>query len=436
MISVDCGITAVKEVAYAKELGLRVIITDHHEPKEVLPDAEAIINPKQKSCKFPFSLLSGVGVAFFLVIALRKALVESNVLTVSSLPNLKKYLDLVALGTVADVVPLVGVNRILVRAGLEVLSARRRIGVLYLCELSGIEDRQLQAEDIAFKLAPRINASGRLGFPEISVSLLLSDDKEQALKHAQQLEVMNAQRKQLELNVLADIENKCEQRIRSGATGLVVYQENCHPGVIGILASRMADRFGRPSIIFTNDNTISCEQHLKGSGRSVIGMNLLQLLQQCTRWIEKFGGHSMATGLTIKKVNLEEFMLKFQDITNSIEELHASRDTVTIDYHFRDKKYLTKKFAQALQLMQPFGEGNPEPRFLLSGEQILCAKDVKGHVTFQVRANGCMLPGIGFRLAGAIPDFNKPVDLVFQLKQSWFKGEGRVQVQAFRFISI
>ncbi len=435
LISVDCGITAVHEVVYAQELGLCVVITDHHEPQEELPRAEAILNPKQKDCHFPFTELAGVGVAFFLVIALRKALTEAGLLAIGTLPNLKKHLDLVALGTVADVVPLVGVNRILVKAGLDVLSLKSRFGLFHLCERCGIADHQILSEDIAFKLAPRINAAGRLGDPQVGVHLLVADTMEQARCLAQELERMNDERKQLELGALEAVKECCQKQVDGGAHGLVVYEKNCHPGVSGIIASRVAELFCRPAIIFTDDHQPGKNVYLKGSGRSVAGMNLFQTLERCSEWVEQFGGHAMAAGLIIKKSNLEDFKREFNNMISSHSAFLQQDKGLVVDYHCRDKELLGQGFFQSLQLMQPFGEGNPEPIFLLSGEQLLCPREVKGHLAFRVRADRQLIPGIGFRLANTEQDFNEPVDLIFRLKRSWFKGVGRDQIQALRIIT-
>lgn len=435
LISVDCGITAVDEVIYARKLGLMVIITDHHEPPAVLPDAEAILNPKQPGCEFPFSQLSGAGVAFFLMIALRKALVESGALTIKALPNLKKYLDLVALGTVADVVPLVGVNRILVRAGLEVLSTTDRFGVVSIRERCGISDRPVLSEDISFKLAPRINASGRLGTPQVGLGLLTAGSLEEARRIARDLDSLNGQRKQLEVEALSIIDKKCQAQVQAGMNGLVVYQQNCHPGVLGILASKITDQYHRPVIIFTDDTTRGSGLYLKGSGRSVAGVNLYRITEQCAPWIERFGGHTMATGLTIKKTQLENFRINFNHYTTLREDFLHKVHEIPVDYHLQDKEVLTKDFAQVLQVMQPFGEANHEPRFLLSGAQLLHPKNIKGHLAFQIHAHGHTFPGIGFHLAGAHLNFQNPVDLVFQLKRSWFRGVGREQLQAFHLVS-
>jgi len=351
------------------------------------------------------------------------------------LPNLKKYLDLVALGTVADIVPLVGINRILVRAGLEVLSTTNRFGVVSIREHCGIADRPILSEDISFKLAPRINASGRLGSPQKGLALLTAGTFEEARQAARDLEVFNDQRKQLEMEALSIIDEQCQAQVQAGMNGLAVYQEGCHPGVLGILASKITDQYNRPVIIFTDDNTKGSGQYLKGSGRSVAGVNLFRIAEQCAPWVERFGGHAMAIGLTIKKTQLENFRINFnQQMTLHDDFLHKAH-RVHVDYHVQDREVLTKDFARALQMMQPFGEGNPEPRFLLSSAQLLQPKNIKGHLAFQLQANNHIFPGIGFHLADANLNFQSPVNLVFQLKRSWFRGVGREQILALHLAS-
>jgi single-stranded-DNA-specific exonuclease len=427
LITVDCGISAVREVAYARQLGLRVVVTDHHEPQEVLPDADAIINPKQFGCAFPCDSLAGVGVAFYLLMALRKAM-AANV-------NLKKYLDLVALGTVADVVPLVGVNRILVRAGLDVLSARSRFGVLSLCENCGLEEREVLAEDIAFKLAPRINASGRLGCPQKGVELLLAEDVHQARRLAHELDQLNATRKRLEADGLLLIEAACAHQVENGLTGLTAYQPDCHPGVVGILASRMVDRYNRPIIVFADDRKNGPKNLIKGSGRSIKGINLFQILEQCSTVIEQFGGHAMAVGLTLKKENLPLFTHAFNDQIQRVNSNLMERVKIEVDYIMDDHSLLSKDFVRALQWLQPFGEGNPEPVFFLSKQQLLYPKVQNGHLIFKLQGHEQVLNGIGFHLARNGLDVKGSADLVFKLKRSWFRGVGRDQIQALHVSS-
>jgi len=434
LITVDCGITAIEEVEYARYQGLKVIITDHHEPQAELPRAEAVLNPKQLDCPFPFAQLAGVGVAFFLVMALRKAFTEFGLVDGTRI-NLKKYLDLVALGTVADVVPLVGINRVLVRAGLEVLSEKQRPGVHALCERCGIADREILAEDISFKLAPRINACGRLGEPNVGVQLLLAETTQDAHEPAEALGRFNVERKKLELCALEAIKIQCRQQIEAGREGLAIYQEGCHPGVLGIVASRVAERYGRPVIIFTDEQVGEDSTCLKGSGRSIAGIHLFQLLEQCREFINQYGGHAMAIGLTIEQDNLENFAQLFDQHVCGCGEILGQGRGIEIDYHFTEKKDLTRYFAQALQRLQPFGEGNPEPTFLLSSERLVHPKRSNGHLRFQVQANGHVFPGIGFHLAENGHNYNSPHDLVFHLKRSWFRGMEHDQVQAIHVVS-
>ena len=426
LISVDCGISAVEEVVYARQRGLRVVITDHHEPQGMLPDADAILNPKQPGCDFPCDTLAGVGVAFYLLMALRKAL-DIRI-------NLKQYLDLVALGTVADVVPLIGVNRILVRAGLEVLTATRRPGLLSLYSCSGLGKREIFSEDITFKLAPRINAAGRLGQPEAGLALLLAGDMESARTAASALEQMNSTRKHLEIQELAAAKAACDEQIQAGKNGLVVYQPHCHAGILGILASRLVDLHQRPVLVFANEYQDGAGEIIRGSGRSVKNINLLHILAQCDNNIEQFGGHSMAVGLTINRKNLERFANDFNQYINMLEYDLQAVDQIYVDYLLPNATMLTTHLAQGVQRLQPFGEGNPEPIFFLTGQQLIAPKKKNGHLMFHLQGHERVFSGIGFYLGSPHLDTTKSVDVVFRLKRSWFKGGEREQLQAISLI--
>lgn len=429
LLTVDCGISAREEVQYAKELGLQVVITDHHEPLGPVPTADAVVNPKQPGCTFVSPILSGVGVAFFLVMALRRAMMEQGLLSASSMPNLKQHLDLVALGTVADVVPVTDVNRVLVQAGLEVLSQKHRPGVFFLCEQCGLQDAPVTTEDISFRLAPRINASGRLGKPEIGVELLIAGTSERAKAAASALEVLNGERKQLELDCLPGIMQQGQELVDAGCLGLVVQADNCHPGVMGILASRMTERFQKPAILFTGAAGEG-EMVLKGSGRSVPGVHLFQILEQCAEYIKQFGGHAMAVGLTVEKARLQAFTERL-DAALATLDLRPKTQDLIVDHHFARKEDLTTEFAQYLQNLQPFGEGNPEPIFLLKNESLFQQKSTKGHLLFQVRpAEGLVFRGVGFNLATTGGFYSGPMDLVFTIKRSRFRGEETDQIHA------
>lgn len=430
IVTVDCGISSLEEVDYIKECGHDVIVTDHHEPPQALPRADAVLNPKQPGCGLGFPYLSGVGVAFYLIFAIRSKLIELGTWHPGAAPNLKDYLDLVALGTVADVMPLIGLNRILVKAGLEVLSQRKRPGVLALCELSGLREGIVQSDDIAFKLAPRINASGRLGMPEQGVALFTATNLAAARGFANTLDGCNANRKELEQDVLPGVFVKCQDQVDEGMRALTVFQEDCHPGVLGIIASRAAERFIRPTIILTKDNgNLST---VKGSGRSVGNLNLYEVLSRCGGCIEQYGGHAKAVGLTLKHEKIEEFSKIFSEIVGQ-QSGDLREETVETAWEIPVQRLLSETFSRALMAMQPFGEGNPEPTFLLSRQRVEGVSSVKGHLKFSLRDKGRSLSGIGFNLADCEHRLEKPVNIFCKLKRTCFRGVERDEIQAIHF---
>lgn len=439
LITVDCGISSFAEVLLAKqEFGCDVIVTDHHLPAPELPEALAIINPKQPGCTFPFPHLAGVGVAFFFILALRRALVEAGVFQKETMPNLKSSLDLVALGTIADVVPLVDVNRTLVRAGLEVLATRKRAGVCALAESGNVMTAAITAEDVAFRLAPRINACGRLGQPELGVQLLLASEQNEAKELAAELEDLNAQRKALENDIMPEIAAACARQAEQGRAALAVYNADCHPGILGILASRMAEQFNRPVILFTDDRIGEEGQILKGSGRSVAEVNLHEALAQCQEALEQFGGHPMAAGLTIHLHQLEDFARLFHESVQ--QQMATPKDQNThrlVDYQLKAEHLLHQDFFQTVQLMEPCGEGNPEPVFLMQTEPLRQVRTVGNdeHVVFQIRIHGRTLPGVGFNLAQQYSGFSgNETSLVFKLKQRYVNGREHTQMQVIEFL--
>lgn len=436
LITVDCGISSPDEVSYAKELGFSVIITDHHQPSTDparMPVADAVLNPRQQDCPFACKELSGGGVAFFLIMALRRRMVEQEFWTRETMPNLRDYLDLVALGTVADVMQLTGVNRILVRAGLEVLSERRRPGIRALCRQAGLNDGNVSSEDIAYQLAPRINAAGRLGTPQLAVDLLMSP-AEEATGLAQELEQANILRRELEAAVLDQAVQQAEAQISRGQDCLVLCGRDWHVGVIGIIASRMVDRYRLPVLVFTGDTPLfSTDQGevpvVKGSGRSVEGLNLHQVLEQCQARILRFGGHAMAAGLTVRKDEFEAFCTVFNDCIRTAErrELHPG---VIIDAVLNEQEDC-RELLRDLQRMEPFGEGNPEPVFLLQNIRLEEVYQLREHLKFSVRINGSRLSGIGFFMAEQYGQAaSGRVDLGFKLKETCFRGRKRLEAHA------
>lgn len=428
LLTVDCGISSPEEVRYAQELGFTVIITDHHEPRSsaALPAAEAVINPKQPGCLFPYKELSGAGVVFFLCMAVRRKMVEQGFWTETTMPNLRDSLDLAALGTVADVMPLTSVNRILVRAGLEVISERGRPGLRALCERAGLQEGSISAEGIAYQLAPRINAAGRLGNPQLAAELLLAQYPAPAAELAAELEAANLLRRDMEAATLELALQQAEPQIAAKQGCVVLCGQDWHPGVIGIIAARMIDRYQLPAVVFTADS--GQEKMLKGSGRSVPGLNLHQVLEQCQAWIVRFGGHAMAAGLTVHAEVFDQFRTEFircvQEAQCAVPPQKLIVDAVL------DERTDWRELAQSLQLMEPFGQGNPEPVFLLRNVRLRDVSTLREHLRFAVPVNDSLIKGIGFFMADQLEIALEAVDLCLKLKQTQFRGRRQLEVHA------
>ena len=427
LITVDCGISASKEIQYSKDLGFKVIVTDHHEPPSDLPPADAIINPKQKGCGFEGTDLSGVGVAFFLAMAVRSKMIDYGFWDSANMPNLKESLDLVALGTVADVVDLVGVNRILVKGGLEVITARKRPGIWALCDKAGIEEGGVTSEHISFALAPRINAAGRLGDPNLAARLLLCNSINIANEAAVDLDRENKKRREIEKKVLKSAVAMAQEQVDNNRKGLVLLGKDWHPGVIGIIAAKVCDLFERPVLVFSEEQD-GGKKTYKGSGRSVEGLNLVLALESCEKHLIQFGGHAMAAGLTVYEEDYDQFFDAFdRHIGVMMREIKPKR--MEFDIKLNDKVDC-EAMVNSLKLMEPFGSGNPEPVFLLKGVRMRGLRVLRDHLKFNLNLNGCHVQGIGFFMADKISDASGSVDLGFKLKETRFRGKRRIEAHA------
>ncbi|MCF6187336.1 MAG: single-stranded-DNA-specific exonuclease RecJ [Desulfobulbaceae bacterium] len=429
LITVDNGISAAREVAEARSAGFHVLVTDHHEPPEVYPPADALINPKQKECGFPCKELSGAGVAFYLVIALRSTLIKNGFWQENSSPNLKNYLDLVALGTVADVMPLVGVNRILVRAGLEILTERRRPGIWALCEHIGLKEGDITSEDISFRIAPRINASGRLGTPETAAGLFMSKHVENALEFAKALDLKNMERRRIEAEIIPGAINQSHQQVSNRASALVVYDASWHPGVIGIVASRLCEKFMRPAIVLTDDPTNN--DHVKGSGRTTNGINIYDAVEECRAHLVKFGGHPKAIGLSLRREVLLDFTKKFcAAVDDQAGDVLNQPGLIKYDHHLQNgANIVNPEFIGLLRQFEPFGEKNPEPVFLIKDVRLTQVALIKGdHLKFSLQLNGKSYRGIGFGMGEHLDVTRQQVDLTFTFKHSVYRGRERVEL--------
>ena len=420
LVTVDCGIGSVAEALLCRECGIDLIITDHHTPPEILPAAYAIINPLLPESRFPFRSLAGVGVAFNLVIALRARLRERGGFPGRE-PDLKQFLDLVALGTVADVVPLLGVNRVLVSYGLKELSTAMRPGVRALKEVAGVSG-EVGCGAVGFRLAPRINAAGRLEDASLGLELLLTEDLLLAKEMATALDDSNAERQALELATLDEARCMLEDGACRGRKSIVLGSELWHPGVIGIVASRIAELFHRPVILFALEGGTG-----RGSGRSISRFHLLDAIKSCSAHLLRYGGHSHAAGLSIAQEELELFALSFDAAASSALDADALIPSTPYDAELSAEQ-IGEALAQELEQMKPFGMGNPEPLFLLKGATVSGSRVLKGgHLKLQISSGGRSFEAIGFGLAEKWGGEGR-VDLLFSPGINVWNGKRTLQL--------
>jgi len=389
IITADCGITATAEVRLARQHGIDVIVTDHHEPIGEMPEAVAILNPKRHDCPYAFKELAGVGVVFKLVQGLHASRPDAY-------PDgfVARNLDLVSLGTIADVVPLVGENRVFAKLGLEQLHDSHRPGITALKEVAGLTARRIESGHVAYILAPRINAAGRLGNAESGVRLLLSNEAREATSIAESLEEDNTNRKKIDESTLEDALELLRRQGPALPPAIVLWSDRWHPGVLGIVASRLMERFHRPTILISAD-----EDEGKGSGRSINGFDICQALQDCGEHLVGFGGHSYAAGLTIRAERLEGFREHFCRVVGERLKAEDYVPTLSIDGTL-PLDQCDENLVRALERLSPFGIGNTEPLFV--AEDITWGAPPvvvsKNHLKMSIRQNGRELDCIGFGL--------------------------------------
>lgn len=417
LVTVDCGVSDVAEVAWARDHGLEVIITDHHELPPELPPALAVVNPKRAGEAYPFEMLAGVGVALLLALGVRARLREEGWFKTHPEPNLRGYLDLVALGTAADVVPILGENRILVREGLKVLGETRRPGLLALKEVAGMNGKTVSFRDLCFRLAPRINAAGRLGQALGALQLLLATDLNQARSQARILNELNRRRQSLEGEVLEQAKGLIRQQALDRRPVMVLGREGWHPGVLGIVAARLAEEFHRPVALVGLKEGIG-----KGSGRSIPGYHLFQGLEACRQYFLKFGGHEAAAGFVIRQENLAALQADLEETFLAQTGELRLRPTLKVDaaVEFSD---LDQGFYQHLERLRPFGPGNPEPVFMCEGVECLTSRVVgERHLKVQLSQGGVVMEAIAFDQAPLHP-LSGPLEVAFSTRFSTFMGQ-------------
>lgn len=421
VITVDCGISAVEEAKYLSSKGVDLIITDHHEPQNIMAEAYAIINPKVEMTGYPFSQLAGVGVAFKLLQGLSRVYPEME-------ERLHENLDLVAFGTVADIVPLLEENRVLVKYGLHRMNQTHNIGLQSLIQVAGLNGREINSGHIGYILAPRINAAGRMGNPSIGVKLLTSNDPQLSLKFARDLEKENLNRQEIENIVLQDAQNQINANpdlITEHA--LVLAGEGWHLGVIGIVASKLVELYHKPVILIGLDG-----EEGRGSGRSISGFNLFNAIEKCSSHLLRFGGHEFAAGLSISREQIPDFKEKFLEIAKTELTPDDLKPILKIE-GIIDLNCATLDLVQELTKLAPCGPSNPTPILGCSSLNLIDWRNVgENGKHLKVKVSGCdvIREGIGFNLGFASQELacTKEIDLAFSLEESTWNGKTSVQL--------
>ena len=416
MITVDCGISAIEEIKLANNLGIETIITDHHETVEILPEAMAVVDPKRKDNTYPFRDLAGVGVVYKLIQALsiRLGLEEKEFL---------KYLDIVCIGTISDIVPLVDENRVIAKLGLKLIERTKNKGLKRLIEACNYSS--IDANMISFGVAPRINACGRMGFQEEAIRLFLSDDEAEVATITQKLNEYNKERQDTEKKIFEEAISKIQKEKMQENNCIILGGENWHHGVIGIVSSKITDMYFKPSLLICFEGDMG-----KGSGRSIPGFDLHHALMETGDYLEKFGGHSMAVGLSVKKEKFEEFKKKFEELAkeSNIQEIIP---VIYIDEEITMKE-MTLELMQELKQLEPFGEKNKEPLFMLRNVKIDSIRSLSEgkHIKLTLKEGISLIECIGFNLGFLAEDYRigDKVDVVGNLAENHYQNQTKVQI--------
>ncbi len=420
VVTVDCGITAVSEADYARELGLDVIITDHHECKEVLPAAVAVVDPHRSDCPYPFPYLAGVGVALKVCMALAGPEQTETLM--------ERYADLAALGTVADVMKLTDENRTIVRRGLAALPATYRPGLKALLKESGAEGKALSSISVGYTLAPRINAAGRMGRSEVALELLLTEDSRRGEELAQELCALNRQRQELEGDIFSQCDLLVDTLPGDQRDALVLSGETWHQGVVGIVASRLTEKYAVPAFMICLS-----EGRGKGSCRSYGGINLFALLEGCADLLESYGGHELAAGFTILEENIPAFRSQINALIRQVRQEEAPVTALTVDCVLDDPALLRQEEVEGLALLEPYGPGNPKPVFRLDRCEVAGLTQVGNgkHTKLKLNAGGTRLDAIFFSFTAeeAGVSAGDRVDVCFYPQINDYRGWRSVQLQ-------
>ncbi len=416
IITVDCGITGNKEIELAKTLKIDTVVTDHHEPTEELPKALAVVDCKRKDNKYPFSELAGVGVAFKLIqaISIKLGIREEEYL---------KYLDLVCVGTISDIVPLKDENRTISKLGLRLVKQTKNIGLKVLLNSMGYQ--KIDSNTISFGVAPRINACGRMGHEKEALELFLTNSVQEAEKITQRLNEYNLERQQIEKRIFDEVEEIIQKSEEKNLPCIVLEKENWHHGVIGIVSSKITDMYFKPSILMSIEGDIA-----KGSGRSIPGFDLHEALENCKEEIEQFGGHSMAVGVTVKKANFDKFKNKFEEYARK-KDISKITPILNIDEKITLKD-ITIKDIRDLELLEPFGEGNKPPIFQINNVKIDSIRSLSQgkHLKMEIKDQNSSIQAIGFNLGNLANDYKieDKINIAGTLEINNYNGRENIQI--------
>lgn len=416
VITVDCGITAVEEVEFAKNIGLDICITDHHECADILPDAIAIINPKQKGDNYPFKMHAGVGVAFKCLDAISKRynLDESTYL---------KYLDIVAIGTISDIVPLVDENRIISKFGLKKMQNTENIGLRALLKIVNYKD--IDSIMVSFGMAPRINACGRMGNARIAVSLLLENDIKRANDIAKKLDELNTERQSVERYIFDEAMEMIQKGNLDKKNSIVLYNENWHNGVIGIVASRLVNIYYKPVILLTKEHDV-----VRGSGRCQVGFSIYDALTECKEALLQFGGHELAAGLSIEEENIQKFIDLFE-ISATKRSKGIEEQIIDIDMQIT-KKDLNARLIKDIMILKPFGQSNQVPLFIYKGLKVAAIRTIKDdkHLKLTLQDERSLIDAIAFSQGERRDELTigSKVDVVGNIEVNTFNTPKTIQI--------
>ena len=415
MITVDCGITGIDEIDYANSLGIETIVTDHHEPAEEIPKAIAVVDAKRKDNEYPFNQLAGVGVVFKLIqaISTKLKLEEKEYL---------KYLDIVCIGTISDIVPLVNENRVIAKLGLKLVAQTKNIGLKALLDIIGFKN--IDSSTVSFGIAPRINACGRMGNEQLALDLFLCKDKNLAKELAIKLNEYNVERQSIEKKIFDEAVEKIEKKEKD-STCIIIGSEGWHHGIIGIVASKVTDMYFKPSILVCFEDGVG-----KGSGRSIPGFDLHEALMKCSDKLDKFGGHAMAVGVTVKKDNFDGFKQELEEYAKK-SEIDKIVPVVNIDSEL-SLKNINIENVKSLNVLEPYGEANKMPMFLFKNLKInsIRALSEGKHLKLTLKDDNFMIDAIGFNMGNLSEEYllDDKVDIVGNLDINVFNGNENVQI--------